>query len=80
MSAAYFCPLVPLPVVIDEPGPYLTRRGETVTIERHGNGHSFDCSGRYPDGTSERWHKSGRLYSGFECRNDIVAKAEGESA
>ncbi len=73
--SAYFAAFVNLPVVISEPGEYLTRGGERVTIEQASTRHSFGCVGGYADcGTQDRWHKSGRLYAGTESRNDIVSR------
>lgn len=70
---AYFSPL--LPVIIDEPGTYETRCGEKVEIFRIVSGVVFACQGGYAkDGTFDGWHKSGRLYYGIECDNDIVKK------
>ncbi len=74
---SYFAPLVTLPTIITGPGCYLTRCGEVVEIETSSTGHDFACLGTYPDDTAEGWHRSGRLYAGFECRNDIVSAVEG---
>jgi hypothetical protein len=74
MTGAYFAAFVTLPVVIKAAGQYLTRSGETVTIETVSNRHDFGCKGRYSDGTSEGWHRSGRLFKGFTSANDIVAE------
>jgi hypothetical protein len=76
MSSAYFASLVLLPVIITEPGRYRTRKGEIVTVERATRFHTFGCGGRYADDTVERWHKSGRLYAGRTCENDIVDVSE----
>lgn len=77
MAGAYFAPLVGLPDIITKPGTYKTRCGETVTIESvpvPAYAHGFNRIGYYDQcGTRESWHKSGRLYAGFECRNDIVS-------
>lgn len=82
MSSAAFAALVPLPVVIDAPGMYLSREGQRVRIETVSTKHDFGCIGHYPFrgvGTlKDAWHKSGRLYFGMECRNDIVAKVPEE--
>lgn len=78
-TSAYFAPLVLLPTVIAAPGQYRTRCGETVTVEtvppgiRH---HAHDCHGSYANGTREAWHRSGRLYAGPECVNDIVSRVQ----
>lgn len=74
--SAYFAPLVSLPVVIDDSGEYITRSGERVYIERASSRHDFGCVGHYADcGTSERWHKSGRILAASETPNDIVRRA-----
>ena len=72
--SAYFAPLVTLPVIIGEPGSYRTRGGEVVTIEFISLRHDFHCRGVYPNGRTEGWHKSGRLYAGAFSDNDIVEK------
>jgi len=74
MTSTHFAGLVTLPVVVDAPGLYLTRIGEQVRVDRASNRHDFACLGEYQCGTLERWHKSGRLFVGLECNNDIVAK------
>lgn len=77
MSVAWFAALVVLPVVIDAPGEYVTRCGERVTIEVAVHSCSFACLGRYPCGTRDYWHESGRLYFDALSANDIVSKADG---
>lgn len=78
MSSAYFAPLVLLPTVIDSPGRYRTRGGEIVIIDTaptHIRHHAHDCFGTYEaEGIRDRWHRSGRIYAGMECENDIVGK------
>ncbi|SED37738.1 hypothetical protein SAMN05216178_7001 [Pseudomonas saponiphila] len=75
--SAYFAAFVNLPVVVDEPGDYVTRCGETVTVSKASSRHDFGCVGTYANcGTEDRWHKSGRLQAGRESNNDIVSKAE----
>lgn len=75
--SAYFASFVNLPVVVDEPGDYVTRCGETVTVSKASSRHDFGCVGTYANcGTEDRWHKSGRLQAGRESNNDIVSKAE----
>lgn len=76
MSLAYFAPFVTLPVIITGPGYYVTRSGERVHVSRVSHRHDFGCAGIYPSGQYENWHKSGRLYAGRECANDIVCTAE----
>lgn len=76
MSTGYFAPLVTLPVIITEPGAYFTRYGEKVSITSVSNRHDFGCYGHYPDGTHERWHKSGRIFAGSLSENDILSKAD----
>jgi hypothetical protein len=77
-----FASIALLPVVVDGPGRYVTRRGENVVVDSVDAGPSgrpsrrqFSCRGSYPCGTAERWHRSGRLYLGTECDNDIVGRA-----
>lgn len=73
--SASFATLVTLPVIIDEPGQYVTRCGATVTIASvAAKAAAFGCSGTYSSGVNDRWHCSGRLYFGQECPNDIVRK------
>ena len=74
-NLAPFSNFVCLPTVIDAPGYYLTRGGETVHIPSVSTKHDFNNHGIYSNGVSEAWHKSGRLYFGQESKNDIVAKA-----
>lgn len=73
-ASAYFAPLVTAPVMIDAPGRYQTRCGETVSVEASSSKHDFGCVGHYPNGIAEKWHKSGRIFSDRETRNDIIAK------
>lgn len=77
MSLAYMAPLVILPTVIDKAGRYVTRRGETVVVDSVSRRYraEFGCDGRYDNGVSEAWHKSGRLLAGTETANDIVRTA-----
>lgn len=84
MSSAYFAPLVPLPVLITEPGYYETRRGEKVLVIKVSAKHDFKCVGYYlnPQGRKEikeRWHKSGRLFANQLSKNDIVKRLEDDS-
>lgn len=72
MSSAAFASFVTLPVVITQPGQYRTRCGEVVSVERSSSKHNFGCQGRYSSGQTENWHRSGRLYFGQHCQNDIV--------
>jgi hypothetical protein len=75
-NQAYFVSLVVLPNVITGPGEYVTRCGELVTIvEVGGRAAKFECLGVYPNGPSERWHRSGRLLPSRETDNDIVRAA-----
>lgn len=76
MSSAYFWPLVLLPTVIDRPGAYLTRSGETVQVATVSHGQNFRCRGEYACGISEGWHRSGRIFAGVISQNDIVAGAD----
>lgn len=78
MTKAYFLPLVSLPVIIDEPGKYVTRCGDVVTINIVSVKHDFGCYGSYgvgDNGAGESWHKSGRLFATSKSLYDIVGKA-----
>jgi hypothetical protein len=72
MNSAYYAPLVLLPAIVTEPGSYLTRCGETVTVTAVSIRHDHGCKGTYSNGVSEGWHKSGRIFAGQETANDIV--------
>lgn len=78
MTHAYFAPLVILPTVITEPGKYVTRCGETVTIERSSAKHDFGNRGFYgstDERITEGWHRSGRVSASRESNNDVVSRA-----
>jgi len=77
MTSAYFAPLVLLPTVIDGPGVYETRAGETVVIHDSSPRHCFGCCGTYASGVAESWHRSGRVFASRETQNDIVKKHGG---
>lgn len=66
-----------LPTVIDAPGEYLTRKGETVkitTVSPAREGYCFSCDGWFSDGIKDYWHPSGR-HSGISLSNhDIISK------
>jgi hypothetical protein len=68
--AAFF---LSFPVVITTPGQYVTRSGEVVTVDDVSDHHWKP--GMYSCGTIERWHRSGRIFSGQETANDIVASS-----
>lgn len=74
MSSAYYASLVCLPDIIDEPGEYETRCGESVQITETSRRHDHNCVGTYSNMVLEHWHKSGRIYAGKETANDVVAK------
>jgi len=81
MSSAYYAPLVTMPTVIDGPGRYVTRCGETVVIDKTPEAgpwvlrpHAHDCHGNYSTGQRDHWHRTGRIFAGQLCNNDIVAK------
>ena len=78
MTSAAFSAFVCLPTVIDAPGKYVTRCGEVVDVSRASSMHYFACAGTYSNGIIECWHRSGRLYFGQECPNDIVRRAPSE--
>lgn len=67
--------LVVMPTLIDAPGAYITRCGERVEVKVASPRSKFECAGFYANGVRESWHRSGRLYFGQECANDIVSKA-----
>lgn len=75
-SQAYFCSMVVLPTVVTGPGAYVTRCGETVTVDVASTRHEFGCHGTYPGNIRESWHKSGRLFASRETANDIVKPAQ----
>ncbi|MFL1449248.1 hypothetical protein ACI77O_12705 [Pseudomonas tritici] len=75
--SAYYLPLMALPVVVLEPGQYMTRSGERVTVEKVSSKHDNECIGFYTDsGTAERWHKSGRILATTETGNDLISRAD----
>jgi hypothetical protein len=70
----YLVPLVVLPRIIDGPGRYVTRCGETAEVTNVSDYHWK--RGRYLDcGTPELWHNSGRIFAGQLSNNDIISKA-----
>jgi hypothetical protein len=75
MRSSYFAPLVTLPVIIAAPGNYVTRDGQVVTIDTASSRHNFRCKGSYKNGVREGWHKSGRIFAGYETANDVVKAA-----
>ena len=74
MKSARYSAFIGLDVVIDAPGKYLTRCGEVVEIAKASIRYEFGCFGVYSNKVKERWRKSGRLYFGSECPNDIVRR------
>ncbi len=58
-----------LPVIITEPGIYLTRCGERVAVTYVAGHRAY---GNYACGIKESWHKSGRLFPSTASTNDIV--------
>ena len=71
-NSGYFLPLLGLPTIISGPGRYLTRNGETVTIESASTRNDLRCYGHYYNGVREGWHKSGRVLATSQTANDIV--------
>ena len=66
-------------VKIDEPGQYLTRGGETVTVSSRRQNAALGIpgswwDGSHPNGVPESWHRSGRIFSSMESPHDIVSK------
>lgn len=76
MSSAYFAPLVTRPTVIRQPGKYITRKGEVVTITAVSGRHDFGCVGSYPNGVSEGWHRCGRIFATSLTENDIIRELQ----
>lgn len=74
-AGAYMAPLVTKPEIINGAGRYLTRCGEVVSVTELSSNHDFGNRGTYSNGVREGWHKSGRLYAGVECANDIMGRA-----
>lgn len=72
MSACFYAPLVPLPLIITAAGKYLTRGGEQVEVTKVSGNNDLGCKGVYSTGQSESWHRSGRLFSSQKSMNDIV--------
>lgn len=73
-KVSYFASLVVRPTVISGPGKYVTRCGEIVEIVQSSHRHDYGCAGTYSNRTTERWHKSGRLFASRETANDVVAR------
>lgn len=75
LRAATLAPLVVLPRVIDAPGRYVTRGGETVEVTDVRDHHWK--RGRYlgDEPIPEIWHNSGRIFAGQLSDNDIIRKA-----
>lgn len=64
-----------LPTIINSPGKYQTRCGETVTINRISKsrlGGPEWAHGHYENGTPESWDISGRLLPFSLSANDVV--------
>lgn len=66
-----------LPTIIDGPGEYVTRGGETVTVESVvGPGIiTARAYGSYSCGIRESWYANGRVLPFSASLNDIVAKS-----
>jgi hypothetical protein len=75
MTSASFAAFILLPVIIDLPGLYTTRSGETVIVTSASSRYDFGCRGIYGNAVREGWHKSGRLLFGSLTDNDIVGAA-----
>jgi hypothetical protein len=61
--------------VVTGPGRYVTRSGETVTVERLGGYGGLWAYGRYDNGVRESWFVSGRIFTVMLSPNDIVRSA-----
>jgi len=70
-----FLSFLSLPTVVTSPGQYITRCGETVTVETVSRRPNFGCRGQYTNGVREGWHHTGRLYFGMLSANDIIRRA-----
>jgi hypothetical protein len=79
MSKHYACMQhLLLPVVVHGPGKYLTRGGETVTVEKIANvwGYNNRADGKYSNGVAESWSvRGGRVLPYSLSQNDIIGKA-----
>lgn len=66
-----------LPIIITEPGKYITRSGEVVEVLEISTSRRsmYSAHGVYSDGVREAWHKSGRIFPTIDTVNDIVKKA-----
>lgn len=74
--AAYYKSLILLPAIINAPGRYITRAGETVMIERIDGAGLYRCRGQYiTTGQIDAWHSSGRVFASVESELDIISKA-----
>jgi len=60
------------PKIVTGPGRYVTRGGDTVTVDRVDTWLAF---GSYENGPSERWLVCGRTLPCYESPNDIVGVA-----
>ena len=74
MASAYYAPLVLLPIIIVDPGLYVTRSDAVVSIPKVSKRNDHGCIGLYQDGIREHWHRSGRIYAGIETANDVVRR------
>ena len=67
----------PFPTIVNKPGVYVTRCGETVLVTEVGRSIKCrDCEGVYNNGIKESWNSTGRLYTGLLSQNDIVSFSE----
>lgn len=74
-AGIYFLPLLTLPTILTGPGCYITRRGDTVTVEVASSRNDFRCWGQYASGVAEGWHRTGRILATSETANDIIRAA-----
>jgi hypothetical protein len=67
-----------LPVLVEKPGDYLTRSGETVHVKEVVGRGIFTARvfGQYADETREEWRTSGRIFQDTLSPHDIVAPAQ----
>ena len=66
---------ITMPRIITGPGQYITRGGETITIDSMLDCRFYGAVGRYSCGTNEKWGISGRIFAGMTSNNDVVRPA-----
>lgn len=66
--------LFELPVIITEPGKYLTRKGEVVDILTTTRRSVYKCGGNFSCGTYDYWMDNGRRWPSRENDHDVVGR------